>query len=326
MSALAELRANLTALSNAVDVIRAPVNRAHLAAKIAKSALAKPRQLSQAMQKLIRKADTLGSSSLFLTPFPVIGTMASRIGKILRNVKSTAEKVKRSADRMDEASKPAQKTVQAIEPPLNRAKIPLDRAHALLQGWLAIVTELEQRFGEQPPEKIEAACAKMNASLAPEIKAIDKAAPALQKDLNAVADALEDIAGASSVLDPALKTARDIEDRLEPLEGPLRELAKALRPVKWALDAARWVSEKVIDPIVNEILKAVGLQRLIDQLERTLNPFSDHLQPLQKAVAPLKKAVKALGTPARIARPLAKVPELEKKTVAGMQPLKTLVG
>jgi hypothetical protein len=31
-----------------------------------------------------------------------------------------------------------------------------------------------------------------------------------------------------------------------------------LQSVRWALDAVSWVTHKVIAPIVNEILKAVG--------------------------------------------------------------------
>jgi hypothetical protein len=324
MSALAKLRTSLTGLSNDVAEVQKPVNRTYSAAKTAKATLAKPRQLSKAMQGLITKADTLSNSAVVLTPFPVIGTLAGRIGTIMRKVKSTAEKIKRTADRLDTRSKPAQKAVDTILPPLNKAKMSLDRAQALLQGWLAIVTELERRFGKTPPAEVESACAKMNASLAPDIKAITGAKPALRKNLDTVGGALEGIAVACKPVDPALSAAQDVARRLRPLEGPLNELRKALRPVRWALDAVSWVTRKVIDPIVNEILKAVGLKRLVDRLERTLNPFAAHLAPLQKAAAPLSEAVKAIGATARITAPLARIPELEKQVVAGMRLLKRL--
>jgi len=324
MNELAKLRTGLTGLSNDVAEVQKPVNRAHLAAKVAKATLAKPRQLSRAMAGLIKKADTLSKSAVVLTPFPIIGTLAGRIGTILRKVKSTAEKIKRAADRLDKRSKPAQKAVDTIRPPLNKAKMSLDRAQALLQGWLAIVTELERRFGKAPPAEVEAACADMNASLAPDIKAVAGAKPALTKNLDAVGAALEGVAVACRPVDPALKAAQDVERRLEPLAGPLKELDKALRPVRWALDAVSWIARKVIDPIVNEILKAVGLKRLVDRLERSLNPFAAHLAPLQKAAAPLGNAVKAIGGPTRITTPLTGIPKLEKQVVAGMRPLKRL--
>ena len=322
MSALAKLRADLTQLSDDVAEVQASVNRAYSAAKIARATLAKPRQLSRAMRGLITKADTLSNSTVFLTPFPVIGTLAGRIGKILRKVKSTAEKIKRTADQLDERSKPAQKAVNTILPPLNKAKKSLERAQALLRGWLAIVTELEERFGKTPPAEVEAACTKMNAAL--RIKAITGAKTELKESLGDVADALDGIVAACKPVDLALTAAEDVARRLRPLQGPLNELRKALRPVRWALDAVSWVTSKIIDPIVNEILKAVGLTRLVDQLERALNPFAAHLAPLQKAVSPLSKAVKAVGGTARITARLARIPGLEKQVAAGMRPLKHL--
>ncbi len=324
MNELAKLRVGLTGLSNDVAEVQVPVNRTHLAAKIAKSVMAKPRQLSRAMKGLITKADTLSNSAVVLTPFPVIGTLASRIGTIMRKVKSTAVTIKRTADKMDKSSKPAQKAVAKILPPVNKAKMSLDRAQALLQGWLAIVTELERRFGETPPPEVESACATMNLSLAPDIKAIADAKPGLTKNLDVVSSALEGVATAMKPIDPALKAANDVTQKLRPLEGPLRELRKALQPVRWALDAVKWVMHKVIDPIVNEILKAVGLKKLVDKMERALNPLAAKLAPLQKAVAPLTRAIKAIGRTDRIVTPLTRIPELEKRITASMRPLKKL--
>lgn len=324
MSELTRLRTRLNGLAGDVAQMQKPVNRAHLTTRLAKAALAKPRQLSRVMKGLISKADTLSKSATVLAPFPVIGTLAGRIARILRKVKSTAVKVKRTADRLDQRSKPAQKAVQRVAPPVNKAKLSLDRAQALLQGWLAIVKELERRSGAQPPAQVETACARMNASLAPEIDRIARGAPALAKNLDALSDALEGAASACRPIDPALDDANDVARRLRPLHGPLTELRRALRPVSWALDAVGWVARKVIDPIVNEILKAVGLKRLVDRLERALNPFARHLAPLNRIGAQLARSVKAIGDTGRITRPLERIPALEKQIAASMRPLKTL--
>jgi hypothetical protein len=200
----------------------------------------------------------------------------------------------------------------------------LDRAQALLQGWLAIITELESRLGTAPPAEVEAACQQMAAKLAPDVKAVAGAKRGLARDLEKIAGAFEDIAAACEPVEPALKTANDVTRRLQPLQGPLNQLGRALRPVRWALDAASWVTRRVVDPIVDEILKAVGLKRLIDRLEGSLNPFAAHVASLQKAAAPLSKAVKAIGDPSRITAPLARIPQLEKQVAANMRPLKQL--
>lgn len=304
--------------------VQKPVTRTHNAVQAAKSVLAKPRQLSVVMKGLISKASTLSASATFLTPFPVIGTLAGRIGRILRSVKQAAEKTKNAADNVDRKIEPAKAAVKKIAPPVKTAKLSLDRSQALLQAWLAITGELKRRCGKAPPAEVEAVCGTINKALAPELKAIAGAKAGLVQDLARTSQGLEELAAAAKPVDDSLKAANDLARGLRPLEGPLGELKKALRPVKWALDALSWVTSRVIDPIVNEILKAVGLKRLVDQLQRTLNPFAKHLDPLRRAAAAVAKSVARIGDPAKIVRPLERIPRLEAEIAKTMRPLRAL--
>lgn len=122
----------------------------------------------------------------------------------------------------------------------------------------------------------------------------------------------------------ALAAAKDLKRSLRPLEGPLKELNKALKPVKWALDAVSWVTSKIIDPIVNEILKAVGLKKIVSKLERSLNPLARTVAPLERAVNTAERSVTKLVGSTRVAASLEKIPELERHIVAAMKPLRRL--
>jgi uncharacterized protein YoxC len=324
MTELERLERNLRRLSGDVAKIQKPVDRTHTAVKDTKSALAKPRQLSLAMKWLSSKAKSLRYTALFLMPFPVIGTLAGRIAKVLRSVKRAADRAKRTADKMDRKIKPAKNAVAKVHPPVSKAKQSLDRAQALLQGWLSVTGELNRRFGDCPPDDVESACGRMNSALAPELKAIAEKRPALTKSLDAISGGFEGVARASKPVTDALAAADDLNRSLRPLEGPLKELNKALKPVKWALDAVSWVTSKIIDPIVNEILKAVGLKKLVNKLERSLNPLARTVAPLERAVNSMERSVAKLVGSAKVAASLNTIPELEKRIVAAMKPLRRL--
>jgi uncharacterized protein YoxC len=295
MTELGNLERNLRRLSGDLARVQKPVDRTHAAVKGTKSVLAKPRQLSLAMKRLSSKARSLRYTALFLIPFPVIGTLAGRIAKVLRSVRRTADRAKRAADRMDRKVKPAKNAVAKVHPPVSKAKQSLDRAQALLRGWLSVTEEMNRRFGD-----------------------------ALTQSLNAVGGGFEGVARAGKPVADALAAADDLNRALRPLEGPLKELNKALKPVKWALDAVSWVTSKIIDPIVNEILKAVGLKKLVGKLERSLNPLARTVAPLERAVNAMERSVARLTGSTKLVTSLDKIPELETRVVAAMKPLRRL--
>jgi ABC-type transporter Mla subunit MlaD len=325
MRELKSLDRKLKNLSADVTRMQKPVDRLYLAVHGGKAVVAKPAQLSRSMKWLASKADSLRNTALLLVPFPVIGTLAGRIAKILRSVKSKADRAKRAADKLDRKIRPAKNALARLDPPVTKAKRSLDRAQALLQGWLAMTAELDRRFGAGA-SNVESVCGDINRVLAPELKAIAEKSKALRQSLNATSGGFEGVIKASKPVTDALAAAEDLVDVLRPLEGPLNELAKALRPVKWALDAASWVTSRVIDPIVDEILKAVGLKRLVDRLERRVNPLARLVAPLERAVNAMSNSVARLGNTSAMAASLNGIPGIEKRIIAAMKPLSGLAG
>ena len=57
-----------------------------------------------------------------------------------------------------------------------------------------------------------------------------------------------------------------ILDKIGILENPLNDLAAVLDEVEWALDAAQFVYDNVVAPVVDPIIEATGIQQLIDQV------------------------------------------------------------
>jgi len=324
MTELGNLDRTLRGLSGDVAKMQRPVDRAHAAAAATKSVLAKPKQLSTSMKWLASKASTLRDSALFLMPFPVIGALAGRMARILRSLKSTANRTKRAADKLDRKIVPAKNAVVKVQPPIIKTKSALDRAQALLQGWLAMTAEIDRRYEGSPPEHVETVCATINCALAAEIKAIAEKRAPLKQSLDSTSQAFEGVIKASKAVTDAIEAADDLMRSLRPLEGPLNALKKALRPVRWALNAVSWVTGKVIDPVVNEILKTVGLNKLVNQLERTLNPLTRTVAPVERAVTAMASAVAKIGNTSTLVTSLNAIPKIETRIVAAMRPLSRL--
>lgn len=80
----------------------------------------------------------------------------------------------------------------------------------------------------------------------------------------------------------------DIFNALNTLSPVLDEFSKALKPIEWALDAAEEVQRQVIDPVINALLEATGLDQVLDGLlggltldQAILGDFTDALEKLK---------------------------------------------
>ena len=329
---LGRLKRSLSTLSGEVARVQKPVDRTHLAVQAAKSVLGLPRKLSRSMASIASKSDTLHKTAIFLMPFPIVGTLAGRIAKVLRSVKSKAERAKRAADKLDKRLAPAKDAVARVAPPVAKAKASLDRAQALLKGWHAAAETVERRagaiveVGEGAAEEIARVCAGINAALAPELEIIAAKRAPLTQALDNLSAGFEGVAKAGKPIGDALDAADELVRALRPLEKPLDALRKALRPIQWALDAAAWVTRRIIDPVVNEILKAVGLERLVRDLERKLNPLAKIVAPLERAADSVRRSVDKLRIDPAALRSLDEIPAIERRIVTAMTPLKQLAG
>ncbi|RME15869.1 MAG: hypothetical protein D6801_06560, partial [Alphaproteobacteria bacterium] len=81
----------------------------------------------------------------------------------------------------------------------------------------------------------------------------------------------------------------DAIDRVvSPIAPALDAVEEALEPVQWAFDAAEDVLNSVVQPVVDAIMEATGLNDLIDELVSKLNPAADLLNEMTRNLERLK--------------------------------------
>jgi hypothetical protein len=112
-------------------------------------------------------------------------------------------------------------------------------------------------------------------SLSQEFEALQRE---VTKILEPVAGFVKNLAAAVGAIDRVLgeafqqvkKTAADvlsglqyIENVFRPIRDGFNKVLHAIKPVKWALDALRWIFDKVVKPVIDKILQATGLNKAI---------------------------------------------------------------
>jgi hypothetical protein len=69
-----------------------------------------------------------------------------------------------------------------------------------------------------------------------------------------------------SIMQPVRAGLQSVEDVFGPIADAFNAVANAVKPVRWALDALSWVFDNVCRPIIEAILKATGLEKMLDRL------------------------------------------------------------
>jgi len=80
-------------------------------------------------------------------------------------------------------------------------------------------------------------------------------------------------------LDSAKSSFNSVDGILDPVNNAINDVENAIAPVRWVLDGVESLIEKILNPVVDEVIKVTGLQSLFDSLESELTNAL-HLQPL----------------------------------------------
>ncbi|RMH46238.1 MAG: hypothetical protein D6688_05115, partial [Alphaproteobacteria bacterium] len=128
----------------------------------------------------------------------------------------------------------------------------------------------------------------------------------LADELSAIGDIADTIGGFNAAADPVfdpIRTAeaffREVHDNLaqslgwldevariaDQIAGPLDALEQAIRPVSWALGKAQAVVDQVVEPVIDAILSATGLNDLLDQAGRVVSYYTDQVASLTRALS-----------------------------------------
>ena len=216
------------------------------------------KDIERAVEQVEAKAKKIDESS------PVT-SIKNKIDDAIAKIQELEDNVGEKRAQFDERREPVQETVDA-----------LNTAGALVEG-----TDLEQGIDDlaQAVDVIvflpHAAAEFVNTTFGTE------------SDPDSVAGKLE--AFNDAVAGNPLRTAQQMEadlcaiiDKFKFLQEPLNILDAALRPIRWALDASDFVFDKVVNPILDPILDAIGVNKLFDALSEALGallPDVDILNP-----------------------------------------------
>ncbi|MCB2406984.1 hypothetical protein [Hymenobacter lucidus] len=88
--------------------------------------------------------------------------------------------------------------------------------------------------------------------------------------LDAVAGPIETTVGYAGNVASAISSLGTVTGILDPIKSALDTVENAIAPVKWALDAVSCIFNKVLSPVINEVLEATGLQSLVDGIGKKL--------------------------------------------------------
>ncbi|MGH8698465.1 MAG: hypothetical protein ACREVS_18415, partial [Burkholderiales bacterium] len=72
----------------------------------------------------------------------------------------------------------------------------------------------------------------------------------------------------------AVAGLHQIESIFQPIEHAFNAVANAIKPIRWALDAIAFIFDKVVKPVIDEVLQKTGLQgqldKVVDAVEKQL--------------------------------------------------------
>jgi hypothetical protein len=327
-SELVALRDNLAAIDAHVAAIQRPVHAVRSLIEQVKAPLAFPARLHQDLTDLHQ---LLASLRTTVTP---LSLLPGPIGPASRALKQALEvlagpprtgSIGRTRDlvgEIDRRLEPLRKLVQKIETPVAETAKAVDAMAASVAYLRAMVASVIARYGENPPEDVEACAAKLNEPIASLRAALDEVAARTAALFAAIEAALR---SALAVLKPLGDALRTIQQVLGVFRG------KAMRAIRSAIERFAngirpWVNkaEFIVKTAINRILKKLGVSvgSFAGYLRKVIGAL-DPMKPIERAVSAALGAVKrfiaALVDASGIAELLATLAELKDRLARAVE-------
>jgi len=222
---------------------------------------------------------------LALTPIPVVGEIADEAAAILSRVNQFAEEQKNILT-------PIKKDVDKVGSILSKVKNGLNELLKVIQEIstdvpsfantvliLDCLLEIAQPLaevlkGNEAADRLNKVIEEYNKikedvarEIEPVINAVDDITSIISDFVKTIENA---VATVGDTIGSALKSLESVDEILSPIKTTISKIEDAIAPVKWALDAASCIFDKVFKPVIDEVLKITGLQSLVDSLENEI--------------------------------------------------------
>jgi Ca2+-binding RTX toxin-like protein len=247
--------------------------------------------------------------------------LARPLEDLIGSVEERMREVEASAEKLDSKFKPLGEAITAQQALLSVQIMTLGSAIDQIDSVRAGVDDAVRAIDETGAAALfGAAVANAEATVAPanaQTAVIDDARRAVADAEKALADAVAGFSGPGQDLADVFSKIRAITDSVGFLQAPLNAVAAVVRPIEWALDAADFVFNLVVTPVLDPVLNALGVRRLMQQVRDaidlpTIAPFN--------VVDPLLEEIQAAltGPSELIGAIVAEVERLADETIGDL--------
>jgi Ca2+-binding RTX toxin-like protein len=254
--------------------------------------------LADKAQNAEETAETLESVLTIIEKIGPLRSLARPLKLVIGTLVERAEDLRIAATRLENALSPVDALLLGADPVIAGAMASLEESIRHIDGVASGAADTRQG--------LTATTSHLPQAFLP---TIDAAANTLQPTL----DRANDIATAVNLLnslndafaasfnqfdlnaDKLLELASQVDrivGLIEPLYAPLNEIAKAIEPVEWALDAAEEVFEAVVSPILDPILEATGVEALMQRISDKISA----LLPNPNILAPFENVANSIAS------------------------------
>lgn len=265
---LKQFSSNLTLSESNVLEVRDSVSDAIVKAKKVEVAL---KTFEEIADKADSVADTLSSLKTGVQLLEKVGPLKV-VGKALKTalakMESAAKAVRDKAEDIDDRLEPAKIKVEEAREKLEDFETDLEDAAFEVAGYQASVSGAvagldalgNSGFEQGIATGVDAVATPPNAA----VGKVNEAFAFTKAQIKALDDAI-DVGTLNLAIDMKADLIRITGD-IDFLKAPLKTLDSVLKPVKWALDAVDFVFNKVVAPVLNPILDALGVNKLFDKI------------------------------------------------------------
>lgn len=222
-----------------------------------------------------------------LTLIPVVGEIAQGAANVLSKIASFANSIssdlqplkKDVVDKvgaiLDKVKKGLNK-VQEITTKITNDVPDYTNTVTILDGLIGIARSLAKVFkGNDAADSLDKLVDEYNKIKEEVSSAVLPLAEALDKNLvtkiNDFVQLIEEsINSLENIIGGAIDKIKSVDSVLSPIKTALQDVEETIAPVRWVLDAGEWVFDKVLKPVIDEILEATGLESLVGKLEQEL--------------------------------------------------------
>lgn len=223
-------------------------------------------------------------------PLKVVG---KALKKALDKMESTVNSIKKKAEEIDERLEPTKQKVEDAREKMEEFEDELDDAAFELASYRASGESVESGLGLIGDGNFQnGVAAGVDGVVTPPnaiVVKVNEAYAFVRDNVDALSNSIQ--LGAVNLANQMKADLNGIVSNIGFLQKPLETLQSVLKPVKWALDAVDFVFNKVVAPILNPILDALGVNKLFDRIADKLNDLLPNVFDLDKAEDAIDKAV-----------------------------------